>query len=67
MTRKSTAKFAEMLTESEVAIGGGALFSQTCRSLIRNSPANPDEFVTIPVITLQNILRGAFRQIDGGK
>jgi hypothetical protein len=58
-------EFADALTTAETAIGGGVLFSKACRRLIQGSPADPHEAVVVSVIALQNILRGAFREIDG--
>lgn len=63
---RSKRPFSEMLSVAELAIGGGMLFSQACSRLLRSRP-DPEEVVTISVITLQNILRGAVRQIDGGR
>lgn len=54
----------EEVKQAETAMGGGAAFSQTCRTLIAHSPSDHNEQITLPVITLQNLLRGAFRELE---
>lgn len=55
--------FEEMLKEAETKIGGGGKFSYECQNLIKTFPYIHHDSVNVPTMTIQNILRAAFREI----
>ena len=52
---------ASMLDCAATVLGGGEPFADVYRALTRRAPRNPNETVTVSVVTLQNILRAALR------
>ncbi len=60
----SIASFRAALLLSEEEIGEGMRFSASCRGLARNAPDMENAEITIPAHVLQNLIRGALREID---